>query len=423
MKDLVKEEFKQAIIKGTGKAILLLKKHPEIDFSKMIMKACLINQDYDPQCSGDRAEYLFEMIHLLKNRENFENKLLEEFLKPDLDYWGTDQMFELVRLMAKNGNHRAKETIYQKYDQLWESDGEVTGAWTIISLDGLEGLAYVAEKTGRYLKEHPDESETDRFIEHATEIEKGVDPREYLQKKARTNEFIRSYLDAVERGLQKQKTRRNNKSPTYDEIKSKIESSHKFHGYYTSRMKDEDIERLAHDFQQENDDGRLITYLEIFSFRKYPNDYRDVLKHVYSKSEDVRSGAIRSLQYFKNEDVRKLMTDHFKTRKHLSEAFRLLKENYHHSDIKDMEFLMSTENDMDEFHYMAMELEDVVDAFDDQALAGVLLIAYERGCCAMCRERFVRGLIQLKSLPDWIVEEGVYDCNKEVRNTIENYKK
>lgn len=419
MKDLVKEEFQGAIKKGTGQAILLLKKHPELDFSGMLLEACLKNLDYDPQCSGDRAEYLFEMIGLLKDRAEFEEKLLIEFLKPDLDDWGTDQMFELARLMAQNGNQRAKTAMYQKYDQLWESEENVLGAWSIISLDGAEGLLHVTEKNGKYLEEYPEGCVVDGWvIQHADESIKGFDAEKYLHEKAKENQYIRAYLQAVNKEREDNETRIKTNNVFYDEIKLRIESDQKYHGISAARMQDEDFERLARDFQAENDEKHLIKYLRIFSHRKYPGGYQDILKYVHSKNEDVSSGAIQSLQYFKNEEIRKLMATNFINREYLSDTFRLLKENYQPADAKTIEVLLEKEDDPDEFHYMAMSLEDVADKYEDPALSGSLLIAYKRGYCSMCRERFVRGLVQLKSLPNWIIAEGVYDCNKGVREII-----
>jgi hypothetical protein len=53
VKDVVADSLK----KGTGKAFLLIRDNPDIDFSEIVFNACINALGYDPQCEGNRAEY------------------------------------------------------------------------------------------------------------------------------------------------------------------------------------------------------------------------------------------------------------------------------------------------------------------------------------------------------------------------------
>ncbi|MCA9408375.1 MAG: hypothetical protein KC733_06775, partial [Candidatus Omnitrophica bacterium] len=72
-------------------------------------------------------------------------------------------------------------------------------------------------------------------------------------------------------------------------------------------------------------------------------------------------------------------------------------------------------------HSMAMSLEDIVKKYKDKNLLDALLIAYDRGCCANCRERFINVMINLKMLPECIAMEAEFDCNEDIRKLVKNY--
>jgi len=59
--NLIKQKFKSAIQRGTGEAHLLMQSHPDLDFSTLIIKACIKNFAYDGECEGSRDTYLFEL--------------------------------------------------------------------------------------------------------------------------------------------------------------------------------------------------------------------------------------------------------------------------------------------------------------------------------------------------------------------------
>ncbi len=56
---MIRNQFQKEIKKGTGRAILLMRENPEVDFSAEILRACYKNLDYDPQCSDSRGSYLY----------------------------------------------------------------------------------------------------------------------------------------------------------------------------------------------------------------------------------------------------------------------------------------------------------------------------------------------------------------------------
>jgi hypothetical protein len=418
---MIKEQFAREIKKGTGKAYLLMKENPDEDFSELVFEACITHMDYDPQCSAGREEYLYWMVSLLKNRAEVEARILKEFVKPKLDYWAVDQMFGLAKYFALDGNKEAREAIYKKYDALWDSEEDLTGSYTIIELDKLNGLVYCVEKTGRYLKELGENSEDDNLIRHAEECINDVDPLDFLISRAVNNEYIAYYIKVVEEYKRTKRDHKPSKPAGYLEIKNQIESDDVSHFYRVRRMNIENLEQLAGDFKKESNEKYLENYLRAFVQVKYPFDYKDIYKYAFSDNKELRSWAIFSLKFFKNDEIRSLIDRNFTNKENLWETLHLLQENYRPSDIKYIEQFLKKEQDEDSYHSMAMSLETLVEKYEDKGLMDALFVAYDRGYCSNCRQRFIEAMIQLKALPKWITEEAIFDSDEGTRKIVRNY--
>ncbi len=61
---ILKRQFLHVLKRGTGEAYLIVKAHPEIDFSNQIIQGALNIFAYDGQSEGDRATYIFEIISI-----------------------------------------------------------------------------------------------------------------------------------------------------------------------------------------------------------------------------------------------------------------------------------------------------------------------------------------------------------------------
>lgn len=420
---MIRQQFQKEIKKGTGKAILLMKENPTMDFSKEILCACFKNLDYDPQCSGSRGLYLYEMIQQLKNREAVETKILNKLQQPKLEYWGLEQLFEIAKLMAQSGNTKARRVMYKKYEQLCKDGGDIVGNYEIIALDGLQGLAFIAELHGKMLLKSKESWEDGALIQYVNEeLEEKDDPDAFLQAKARRNKYIKAYLAAVA-DYQSQNEQRKLNVPTYEEIRKQIDSNKKYSFYSARRMSLTDIRKLAKDFRAEGDSRRLINYLKIFVHVKYPDSSRDIIRCISHKNKTVQSWAIFALKHFRGNNIRAIVKRNFENAEYLWETFHLLKENYRISDTKFVEKLLLQKTDKYTFHSMGMSIIDVFKKFGSSNLVDSMLILYNKGYCSGCRHRLIKNLIDKQMLPDWLAKEAVYDCDMEIRILAKNYLK
>ena len=111
-------EFRNSIRCGTGKAYLLQKKHPQINFVNEIYKASITNYAYDGQSEGDRSEYLIQFIKNLNqsHRKALKKKLVDRLFKEKEDTWDLQQIFNVCGFFAKK-DFVVKKAIYKRFKQ------------------------------------------------------------------------------------------------------------------------------------------------------------------------------------------------------------------------------------------------------------------------------------------------------------------
>jgi len=87
----IRLQFRRSIECGTGKAYLILRDNPAMDFSREITRAALTNLAYDPQCEGDRAEYVARLIELSNNKQVIIDCVLQALGSERNDPWALYQ--------------------------------------------------------------------------------------------------------------------------------------------------------------------------------------------------------------------------------------------------------------------------------------------------------------------------------------------
>ena len=80
MTHLTLEKFCDALDKGLGRAVIQVREQGQDNLGDDILNACLHNLAYDPQCEGDHADWMLEIVELTGNRERAPKTLLLECL-------------------------------------------------------------------------------------------------------------------------------------------------------------------------------------------------------------------------------------------------------------------------------------------------------------------------------------------------------
>lgn len=423
MATTIKNKFGEELKKGTGKAILLFKRYNKhIDFRRQLIEAAVHNPDYDPQCSGGRARYLFEMIRRLPDHREIENIILKRFSRT---YWcSVEQLFDLAVLFAKNGNDYARQVVYKKFENELESpDGAGAGSFQIVELDGMEGLIAVAKRRGKQLIKDKDEWEAESLLEEAKKLYPKINVLRILKKKAITDSSIRAYLKAVHQNkiLCKKRLKKIRKRLSYKKIKRIISAGGKVPMFWGIKATRSDLKAAVNDFAKETDSKRLVQYLRMFWEAKFPLLLEYLLDWKRYKTKELKRLACRALSYYKNEAVRQIGIDYFKKQRMISGAMKLLEKNFAEEDVSLIVNALRREKEPFEFHGAAMSVIDICrDKMTKHSLE-LLMPVYERGYCSGCRERVIRAMVKNKVLPKQIHKEALLDCNLDTRQYVKRY--
>lgn len=72
----LKSQFLNSLKRGTGEAYVIAKSNPNIDFSNQIIKGALNIFAYDGQCEGNRAQYIFDISDISKQKTKIRKALV-----------------------------------------------------------------------------------------------------------------------------------------------------------------------------------------------------------------------------------------------------------------------------------------------------------------------------------------------------------
>lgn len=416
----IKKQFEEELKKGTGKAILLFKRYyKKVDFVPALIEASLHNPDYDPQCSGSRAGYLYEMMQLLPNRIAIENEILKRFLK--IYRCSVQQLFRLALLFAKNGNDFARPIIYRKFKKEIRTPDRGAGGDEIVELDGLNGLLFVAEELGRSLIAKETYWEDIAFIRSAEEILNKKNLLGFLRRAGKSNSKIRVYVQAVEKSMRKKKPW---KRLSYIEVKSRIANNKQVPLAWGFGASKKELLQAASDLLKEPDKKKILSYLKLFSYRtKFPLGYKPLLNWNKFNSNELKERVFVLLSAFKSPEIHKLAISNLKNDLFIGRSMQLLGKNFQERDANLVSKVLKWENDPDEFHFGAMNIRDICAKKRPKSALKLLLPIYRRGYCAGCRERLVRTLVKNRIMPAWIRKETLLDSNFDTRQYVKRYGK
>lgn len=421
----IKHEFFNALKCGTGRAFVILKDNPNIDFSKLILKGAATNFANDPQSEGSRAWYIYNLIKKSKQKEFIIASVLKKLEKEGEDYRGINQMCDLAVYFHKDGVPNAKEAIYKQAKIDAENDIDFCGKDQILEVDGLEGAIKVAEIVGKILFENEDEYEDSWRIEYFQKRNKSIDVCHEIEKAAKNNKYIATYFKYVCNQKKVRKRYKKIKRFNYELVKERIDLGQLI-GFSIERANElskEEVERLANDFLTEKKNLQREQYLRFFTNRKFPFDFQSILK--IASGKDVRSKeypkirivefACKSLRFFKNPNIRKLGLEKIASKKNPYRYLNLLIGNYEKGDYKILNEVISRSNNYDYIHSLVYGLIDIYKVNQVKECQEPLETMYQKMNCGIHRIDILRILEYNGVLSDKIFREMKYDSEERVR--------
>lgn len=419
---IIKQRFKSSIRRGIGEAHLIIKKNPTVDFTADIIKASLKNYSYNGQIEGSRALYISELMSLSKKQDKIRNAIFHGLASEQKDTWALVQLFDLATMFAKNGDIEAKKAIYKRFFKKIIDGSDWCGYASIIELDGLDGLKFIATTIGKSLEKNPNDRQDSGIIQHFQTDNPSIIAMQELEEATKENRFIKIYLDNVK---QTEDRRENYQRPAvsinYETVKERINDEKRrvpIHPFEAKRLTKKDIEKLADDFLKETNRQKLEKYMRIFDRVKYPYQYSPILeiaKSINKKNDRRVEYAAGALKYFSGNDIREFAIEILRKTKVPSDYLDLLVSNYKKGDSKLLTTIARNCKNEDDIHAIVYGFINIYKANKIKECKEPFETVYEKLTCGIHREDLVKILIGCKVLSKQIKAEIKYDSYEDTR--------
>ncbi len=433
---VTKVEFERAVHRGLGRAVQWLLNGAVVADRDFILYACTHNLACDIQTEDYRSLYLFDIIHATGEPESYARaveRTLDEWSGSKEDSDGPPisigQMFELLGLLAKSGDHSARQSLYSFFGK-HAAELDAFDAEVLLDVDGLDGCVFVFRQWLGHPqpKEDEDDQRFDRFLLEKAEESFGVEEtRLFLKQAALTEPAFGAYLREVR---EKQAARHKRKGqrprrhwPDYAEIREAIFDTSKRYSpmmaRYGEHLPAADAEQMARELLAETDPKRLARCLLLFKRRPFPLNHTPLLALAQSADQEVATSARAALAQIEHPSVRALALELLDTSLRPWELIEMLTRNFCAGDEQAIERVLSKTWDADELEWIGLKLRPLVKANLRPALSDALMRLYEEGYCTICRSSVIELLAEFGPLPSSLVEECRYDAYPDTRNFVQ----
>lgn len=421
---MIQTKFANALEKGLGRAYLYVEKNGDELIRDQLLHACLINQSYDRQCEDSRAEWLMSLINLSKNRDFYIPNIIAS-LASSSEYSDVNQLYELCKLIAEQGDESAKIAIYEKFD-LQEFNKSYLGGDEIIQMDGLEGLLHVAEVIGKRLIEEEGYWDTDILYCQACEMFGKEPTDEFLVGHAKENRFVTAYLNELKKNEERRKPKdsRSHKERFRDEypIERILDEINNGKGRYAFMRfgryaTTDEIEKVYNLLISEISKEKLIRYLWIFRNRELPRLPQTITDLAFSSDHEIQDAAITAISNLSDPSVHDIAINicSNQNKKIALKAIELFVNNYQESDSKFIEPMLTNVADKDIMHWACLDAIKLFEKHPLEELTNTMLWVYENTPCTHCRNNATQLLIENGWLPETQLNECLYDCVNDTR--------
>lgn len=421
---LTQAQFRDAICKGLGRAILHLKQHAAEPYLQEVIYACTNNTAYDPQCEGDRSKFLIKAAALTGRLASVRAAILNS-LSTSVESRSTSQLFGLAWTFAKKGDDQARQAIYEKFDRN-DAAAPFVGASAIIELDGIEGLLHAARKVGQGILQGGCKRD-DYMMVNAYGLVDEKAARAALASAAQSDPAIQTYLDAVESDerLSRARVRSDHrKRRSFADLMAEANASENGvpsipWGSWARTATAEDLRLLALEIQREKRAVYLLRYLLAFTLgkRQFPLGPERLIELTSSDNAHVAHRAFRALRYVTHAKVRRFFFDLLALGKHVDNVLSLLTKNFQSGDEQIINEWLDAHGNLsvDDLHGVGHDLLGVADENEVCDFGYAMRWIYEKTPCSLCRHHSVKVMAHRSGISDELLQECRHDCLDETR--------
>ncbi|MGI4875122.1 MAG: hypothetical protein ACRYFX_28540 [Janthinobacterium lividum] len=414
----IQSEFLHSVKLGTGRAYLLAKAHPEVDFSAAIIKAALRNFAYDGQAEGSRAQYVYDLYCLSSRPAAIRRAVLQELAREQEDTWALNQLFELALFFAKEGDATARKTLYKQFLRKPAARADWLGAYELIALDGLVGLIFIARKYGQALAKDPNDWQDDDIIESFQKEHPAGDAWAELRQVAEQDADVHRYLQNVEATMAQQAAYEQPAVST--DLEVALQEPHQRHLFLRLMRNQEtfDLQPLAERLLTEKNMNVRENLLFIFTLHPYPLDYHPILtiaRQKPSRRNRITEYAVEALKHLQAPEIREFALQRLASTTQPALYTDILVSNYQPGDAALLTAVVARFHAAHIIESLAVSYIEIYRANPTPECAAPLLALYQKMTCSIHRTDVVELLIANNVLPPWLNDELPFDSNAATR--------
>jgi len=423
---LSRKEFRDALEKGLGRAVLHARRYGLEGMDGELRWALLQSRVYDPQCEWHRPDWLWKVLRAGRCEGRHRAAILSALSKVT-EYRDAKQLSALACRYALAGDAAAKRHLYAAFERFVGIDNHGIER-ELMRLDGIRALKKVADRIGKELAKGGDDWKfrvRSIWWNAKNILGAGVSARALAGGGSRGRLFLKRALaieasDRIESRERKARLKAEGpKRKTWAEFRTDLEtkglsaSPYLFARYATAGELRDAFKALA----SEKRIVQMGKLLQVFNTRRPPSWKPFLLTFVRSSDEFVQNRAWDALAHFRRPEVRRLALAAARRRHDVGNgSLALFAKNYRIGDAGLLLEAVSGSWDSDAAHCVGMSVLDVAKAHADRSLGAVYAACYESNPCALCRRDFFKKLLSLKSAPAWMIQECRDDTDSDTRS-------
>lgn len=423
---LSRKQFRDALEKGLGRAMLHARKHGLEGMHGELRWALLKSRVYDPQCEWHRPDWLWKLLRAARCEGRHRAAILNSLSKVT-DYRDAKQLSALACRYALAGDAAAKRRLYAASERFVGVDNHGIER-ELMRLDGTRALKQVADRIGKELAKGGDDWKfrvRSIWWNAKNILGAGASARALAGGGSRARLFLKRALaieasDRIEDRTRKARLKAEGpKRKTWLEFRSDLEtkgssaSPYLFARHATAGELRDAYKALANE-KRTLQAGKL---LQVFNSRRPPSFEPFLLKFSRSSDEFVQNCAWNALAHFRRPEVRGLALTAARRRCNVGNgSLSLFAKNYRSGDAGLILEAVSGSWDPDTAHCVGMSVLGVAKVHADRSLAPAYAACYEFNPCALCRRDFFKKLLSLKSAPSWMIQECRDDTDSDTRS-------
>jgi len=414
----IKKQFLNSVKCGTGEALIIARKNPEIDFSTAIIKGAIKNYAYDGQCEDSRAQYIFDLILTSNKKDRIKDEVLNALANEQEDTWTLTHLFDLAKLFAEKGDLKAKKAIYNRFLHHPIEASDWVGYCEILELDGLNGMFFIAEKFGKKLKEDSDDWQDDHIINHFQDDNPSINVLNELENKAKTNNFVHLYIENI-KNTEKNRKNRKQDLPKFNSILDEILNSERPLSFHKRKnLNNLELQEIGEQLIIEKDKFKIERLINIFTEHKFPLNSHFILnlaKQRKTSKNRIQEYALYSLKHLKGSAIRKFALSKISKTNNPSTYTDILISNYSKGDYKLLSKVVNKFNNEFIIESLACSYSELYSKIKTTECKEPLEILYAKMNCGIHRKKIIEILLEINVLSDKIKEEMKFDSYLETR--------